>query len=640
MGIPLRVLIVEDSEADVLLVIRELRRGGYEPSWERVDTAEAMSDALRRQPWDIVFSDYHMPLFNALEALKLLKDTGIDLPFIIVSGSIGETGAVTALKSGANDFVAKDNLARLVPAVNRELREAEVRRKRKRAEEALKDSEDRYRLHFENVSDVIYTIDRDFCVTTVSPSVERLLGYKPDEIVGRSIADLNIIPPEYLERAYTNTMRVLAGEQSGPTEYEFITKNGTRKFGEVTGAPVFKGGEIVAIISVARDVTAHRQLEAQLRQSQKLEAVGLRASGVAHDFNNLLTVILGRAQLGLMTLSPNSPLYENLSEIQMAAERAAKTTRQLLAFSRKQVLQPRIIQLNQVILEIDKILRRLIREDIALSTKLATDLWSVRADPGQLEQVLVNLVVNSRDAMAQGWRITIETANVELDDVYAQMHTGVKPGRYVMLAVSDTGCGITAEIQKRIFEPFFTTKPEGKGTGLGLSVVYGIVKQHGGNIWVYSAEGMGTTFRVYLPAANQADGEEQTVAEKPMPRGSETILVAEDEERLRKMTATVLSELGYTVWEASSGEQASTLIEQRDMPPDLLLTDVVMPGMNGLQLAQNFRQRFPEAKILFVSGYSEGIVDPPELLKIGADLLQKPFVPVTLAQKVRETLDK
>ncbi|MBI5115958.1 response regulator [Candidatus Poribacteria bacterium] len=763
MSTSLRVLILEDSESDALLVLRELSRGGYEPTWKRVETPDAMNSLLQLETWDLIISDYSMPHFNALEALKLLSENELDLPFIVVSGTIGEDVAVEAMRAGAHDYIMKDNLTRLAPAIGRELREAKVRRQRKRAErkiqqqnefmtnvleslthpfcvinvndytiemansaasagrsvrgmrcyhllhgadrpchetpcpiadvrktrravvlehvghngdgksiyyevhgypildkegnviqvikhwrdvterkqaeEALRESEERYRLHFENVADVIYTTDSEFHITSVSPSVVSLLGYTPGEIIGRSIAELNIISPDYIERAYGNTIRVLAGEHSGPTEYEFIAKDGTKRFGEVTGAPLFKDGKVIAVISVARDTTRHRQLEAQLRQAQKLEAVGQLAGGVAHDFNNLLTVILGRVQLALMGLTANSPMYENLSEIQAAGERAADLTRQLLTFSRKQVMQPKNMNLNDTLSGMKKLLRRLIREDIELQIELAADLQNVTMDPGQMEQVIVNLVVNARDAMPEGGRIVIETSNVELDENYAREHAGVKQGNYVLLAVTDTGHGISKEIQARIFEPFFTTKPEGKGTGLGLSTVYGIVKQHGGNVWVYSEEGSGSTFKVYLPAMlEKEEPESQSPERVQMPQGKETILLVEDESSVRTLAAKVLSGLGYTIREAKNGRNAIDLL-QNDAAHDLLITDIVMPEMSGIKLAEDYNHRFPNGKILFISGYADRAVHRDGMLKAGAEMLQKPFTPQKLAQKVREVLD-
>ncbi len=510
---------------------------------------------------------------------------------------------------------------------------------RRKAEEALRESEERYRLHFENVGDVIYSIDREFKVTSVSPSVEQVLGYKPEEIVGKSITELNLLKPEYWDQVFRNSSRVFEGEQSGPTEYEFITKDGRKKIGEVTGAPLFKNGEVVAVISIARDVTEHRHLESQLRQAQKLEAVGQLAGGVAHDFNNLLTVILGRVQLALTELAEDSPMFENLHEVQTAGERATELTRQLLAFSRKQLIQPKSMNLNDTLSGMKKLLRRLIREDIDLQMDLSPDLNNVMADQGQMEQVVVNLVVNSRDAMSEGGRIVIETCNVELDENYASQHASVKPGRYALLAITDTGHGINKEIQGRIFEPFFTTKPEGKGTGLGLSTVYGIVKQHGGNIWVYSEEGSGTTFKVYLPAVLTRQMKSRVPEQKNSPRGSENILLVEDEQNVRSLAAKVLSDLGYTVREAENGQHALELLSDHATHA-LLLTDIIMPELSGIKLAEEYTRRFPKGKILFISGYTERAIYRNGMLKEGADLLQKPFTPLKLAQKVREVLDK
>ena len=388
------------------------------------------------------------------------------------------------------------------------------------------------------------------------------------------------------------------------------------------------------------DITERKHLEQQLRQAQKMEAIGQLAGGIAHDFNNMLTVISGYSELVLATLPPGDPQRGNIEQIKQAGERAAALTRQLLAFSRRQVLEPKVLDLNAVATNMDKMLQRLIGENIALVTVLKPGLGRVKADPGQVEQVIMNLAVNARDAMPRGGKLTIETADVELDEAYARNHITVKPGPYVMLAVSDTGCGMDAQTQTRVFEPFFTTKEKGKGTGLGLSTVYGIVKQSGGYIWVYSEVGRGTTCKIYLPRVEEALGTSQPGAfPASVLRGSETVLLAEDEEVVRSLASRVLRENGYTVLEASNGEEALQLCAQQRGTIRLVMTDVVMTGMSGRELAERLHVAHPEMTVLFTSGYTDEAVVRHGILDTGVAFLQKPFTPDALLHKVREVLD-
>jgi PAS domain S-box-containing protein len=381
-------------------------------------------------------------------------------------------------------------------------------------------------------------------------------------------------------------------------------------------------------------------LQEQLRQSQKMEAVGRLAGGIAHDFNNLLTVIQGNCQLALIDLRKEDPLRKNMGEVNEASEKAAELTRQLLAFSRKQILEMKVLDLNLILQRLDKMLHRLLGEDIELVTILTEGIGKVKADPGQIEQVIVNLAVNSRDAMREGGKLTIETANVELDEEYADRHIGVQPGRYVMLSVSDTGVGMTPEVKERVFEPFFTTKEIGKGTGLGLSTAYGIVKQSGGNIWVYSEPAQGTTFKVYLPEVEEPLTELKEVVVKELPRGNETVLIVEDEETVRKLAMRMLKGLGYRILEAPEGGRALLLCEEFKEPIHLILTDVVMPGMSGRKLVDRLKDIHPEMKVLYMSGYTDNAILHHGILEEGINFIHKPFTLDRLARKVREVLDK
>jgi signal transduction histidine kinase/ActR/RegA family two-component response regulator len=388
------------------------------------------------------------------------------------------------------------------------------------------------------------------------------------------------------------------------------------------------------------DITERKQMEQQLRQTQKMEAVGQLAGGVAHDFNNLLTVIRGHTDLLLDHIGQTDALRRNVEQIQKSSDRAVSLTRQLLAFSRKQVLQPKVLDLNAVVVEMGKMLPRLIGENISLIISAAPSLGRVKADPGQIEQVILNLAVNARDAMSHGGKLTIETANVELDEAYAREHLTAKPGPHVMLAVSDTGCGMDAETQSHIFDPFFTTKELGRGTGIGLATVYGIVKQSGAWIWVYSEVGKGSTFKIYLPRVD-----EQEKADRPpkalvgIHRGSETVLVVEDNESLRQLTCEFLVSTGYTVLFAQDGSEAVRLAEQHTGLIHLLLTDVVMPGMSGHELAQRLAILRPDIRSLYVSGYTGDAILKQGVLEEGVSFLAKPFTRDALAQKVREVLE-
>jgi two-component system, cell cycle sensor histidine kinase and response regulator CckA len=393
--------------------------------------------------------------------------------------------------------------------------------------------------------------------------------------------------------------------------------------------------------AIGRDVTERKHLEQQLLQAQKMEAVGRLAGGVAHDFNNLLTAITMSTDIAIRKLDPADPVRRHIEEIRKAAERAASLTRQLLAFSRKQILQPRVIDLNYLVEDSTNMLRRLIGEDIEVHTKLEPGLDQVLADPWQIEQVLMNLMVNARDAMPGGGRIIIETASVYLDEEYSSFHLAAQAGHYVMLAVSDTGCGMDEVTRARIFEPFFTTKEVGKGTGLGLSTVYGIIKQSGGYIWVYSELGIGTTFKIYLPRIKRdVDVEESTESDAKTARALDTVLLVEDEAVLRNLAQEILEMSGYRVLVAATGEEALHISKQHEGEIHLLLTDVVMPGISGPELETKLKAQRPAIKVLFMSGYTDEAIVQHGVLNENVDFIQKPFTAISLLKKIREVLDK
>ncbi len=520
MKLPLRLLHLEDDPLDGELITTTLIEGGIDCQSQRVDTRQAFVAALKERRMDLILADYSIPGFDGMTALTLARQHCPDVPFLFVSATIGEELAIDAMHQGATDYVLKQRLGRLVPSVQRALRELNDRAERRRAEEAL------------------------------------------------------------------------------------------------------------------------RQSEEQFRQSQKMEAVGRLAGGIAHDFNNLLTVIMGYSQVLLTELGPEHPLCGKIEETLKASDRAATLIRQLLAFSRKQSLAPKILSLNTAVTSLESLLRRLIGEDIHFISKLDPTNGRLRADQSQLEQVLANLVVNARDAMPKGGTLTIETAKVELTRSPVYHLTPLLPGPYVRLSVSDTGCGMDRKTQAHIFEPFFTTKGEGKGTGLGLSTVFGIVTQCGGAMDVTSRVGHGTRFDLYFPSI-EADIHVTTPAQtlvQPQ-RGTETILLVEDEPSVRTLVRDELRKLGYRVVEAKNGVEACLLATQQAGSFQLLLTDVVMPGMGGRELAQHLSVIKPDLRTLFISGYMDdiGIMAGQEEGMSG--FLQKPFTPEVLAHAVRNLLD-
>ncbi|MEW6386357.1 MAG: PAS domain S-box protein [Thermodesulfobacteriota bacterium] len=470
----------------------------------------------------------------------------------------------------------------------------------------------------------------------VNPGFQKLTGYSEGELLDQD--SFMLISPEFREVVRDQATRMLKGQDNLPYEYQFLTKGGEIRWALETVIPSQYLGQR-ATLGYFLDITEHKRLEGQYSQAQRMEAVGRLAGGVAHDFNNLLSAIMGYGDLMLMELPEDDPLRRQTEEIMKATERAASLTRQLLAFSRRQILHPRVINLNEVVTDLEKMLRRLLGEDIDLVTALKPVLGAVKADPGQIEQVIMNLAVNARDAMPRGGTLTIETANVNLDQTYSQRHREIAPGPYVMLAVSDSGLGMDAATQARIFEPFFTTKEAGKGTGLGLATVYGIVKQSGGYIYVYSEPGQGTTFKVYLP---RVDEPVQSVRETPPPtpslQGRETILMVEDDEVLRSVITKTLKKFGYRVLKARDGDEALSACQKHKGPIHLLLTDVVLPKMSGVELADRLKGFRPEMKILFMSGYTEDAMVHHGVMEASTPFLQKPFKPIQLAGKVREIL--
>jgi PAS domain S-box-containing protein len=776
MGRPLRVLFIEDSADDAELASIELRRSGYEVSAERVDDAASLTGALEASAWDLVLCDHGLPGFSSAEALGIVRARDVEVPVVILSGSIGEEAAIEALKSGAMDVVIKTNLRRLGLIADRELREAATRRDHRAAEQALRDSEARKTAMFDGALDAIVAIDHDARIVDLNPAAEVMFGRSRANLCGRPITDL--VPlTDHLEHAAeydrsTAGQPAADGEQTGgrielsarradgspfPTEVSVVhvTLSGrslwtafvrdisqrrraeeaarvaehsyrmlfegsplamlcfdadTRAILEANDAAVglygyshqefhaLKMTELVAPedpsslfaadntsrvgapaatarhlskdgrqievavtahavrfgdrdarFVVAEDVGERESLARQLRQSQRLESLGQLAGGVAHDFNNLLGVILNYAGFVKDQLDDaadeSDPRWQesqrDLLKVEQAAQRAVRMTRQLLLFSRREITQAEIINVNDVVTDLHELLARTLGEHVQLAAALASDLWLVEIDLGQLEQVVVNLTVNARDAMPDGGQITIDTANVTVDADFAATRPGIPPGRYMRLRVSDTGIGMDERTVDRAFEPFFTTKPTGEGTGLGLATIYGIVTQAHGRVQIYSEPGVGTTVSVLLPAADdRAPRSSQASGTPARPaRGHETILLVEDKDDLRDATRRMLDRNGYTVLIARDGTEAITLADHHSGTIDLLLTDVIMPRMIGPDLAASIVARRPAIRVLYISGYAQPALGARGTLPPGVVLLEKPFTQPALLTKVRDVLD-
>ncbi len=616
---------------------------------------------LSPMPWTVVVQ---MPRDSALLPARRFLYTTIGIAtLLLILGVIASwrlsrqiTEPLAEIASAAEDFatgnyarrtavVRQDELGSMAAAFNdmaqkvetasrdRMLREQELRATNRE----LRESEKRYRQLVDLLPDAII-VHRDGTILFGNPAAARLFGVgSVSAFTGRAFVDF--VPRDDHYDVTERIRHIQDGRHATPLAERTLRRlDGTSISVESAGLPLVLDGE-PTVLSLIRDVTQRKRLEDQIRQSQKMEAVGQLAGGVAHDFNNLLTVIMSYSALIMSDVDANSPIARDLGEIKQAAERAAGLTHQLLAFSRRQVLQPQILDLNALTERLEGMLRRLLREDIELVTSLDPSLDRVSADPGQIEQVIINLAVNARDAMPEGGRLVIETSRVELDEDSPMLPAGADPGSFVVLAVSDTGHGIDEATRSKIFDPFFTTKEPGKGTGLGLSTVYGIVQQSGGSISVYSEPKIGATFKVFLPRAVPDDSPGRGPSLRPsIARGSETVLLVEDDGHVRGAAQRVLEGAGYTVLLASTGTEAMAIIEQSAEPVGLVLTDLVMPEMGGRELARGLNACWPDIKIVFMSGYTEDAASRSSVLAPGAYFLEKPFTPETLTRKVREAL--
>ncbi|MFC1974964.1 response regulator [Chloroflexota bacterium] len=647
----IHILLVEDEPAHVELIQRAFETRGNQACLEVVATlTEARKHlAAASAPPNLIIADWRLPDGHSLELLTTETERP-RMPIVIMTSYGNERVAVEAIQAGALDYVVKSSEALLdMPhIVERALREWRALVERGQMEEALRMSEERFRLLLDKASNIAvqgYRPDGTVCYW--NKASEQIYGYTAAEALGQNLVDI-IIPPDMRDEARAGIKHMFeTGEGHPPEELWLMRKDGslTPVYSNHTVIDIPGRGKELFCIDVdlterKRAEEAQAQLEEQLRQTQKMETVGRLAGGVAHDFNNILTAILGFAELLLFRVKVDDKTRRYVDQIKSAAERAASLTNQLLAFSRKQMLQPKIFNLNTLVVNIEKMLHRLISEDIELVILLDPHLGQVEADPAQIDQVLMNLAVNARDAMPHGGKLTIETKNVYLDEAYAHQYMEVKPGPYVMLVVTDTGMGMDKETQTHLFEPFFTTKEVDKGTGLGLATIYGIVKQSDGHIWVYSEVGQGTTFKIYLPRlAETVEIAPPAAKTTEVQRGHETILLVEDAEMVRNLVEKILSESGYTVLMASNGAEALRLCREYTGPIHLLLTDVVMPGMSGHELAEQVALLRPEIKTLYMSGHTDDTIVHHGLLEPGIAFLQKPFSTTGLTHKLREVLD-
>ena len=638
----MRVLIFEDEPLDAELIEYELERAALDFEARRVETREQFVRTLQEFHPEVILSDYAVPRFDGVAALALAKELAPTVPFIIVTGSINEETAVRCMHAGASDYLIKNNLARLGPAVRAAIDRERARTEKRRTEDALRRSEANLRAIFNSSPQGFILLDVDGTVQAFNQTAVQWAH----QMGARKLAEgnrLDELSPDGESDGWRECFNLALNNRLTLRQWCVRESNGSDHWYETNHVPVVDDeGKVVGVCLGLADIDERKRIEEQLLRAERLQASGKLAGGLAHEINNMMTAVIGLGSFLMDGLAEPDPRRADAAEIVRTAERVAGLTRQLLAFTRQQMLRPVILNLNQVVRGMENMLRSAIGEDVELEIRLTPELPTTRADPAQLEQVLLNLALNARDAIPTRGRITIETGSADLDSSYGRDHGDVlvPPGKYVRLTVSDTGEGMTPEVRARVFEPFFTTKPVGQGTGLGLSTVYGIVKQSGGFVWAYSEPGQGSTFKIYLPLV---EGRVAHVEQPPISngnlRGNETIAVVEDDEVVRTLLARMLRDYGYRVLEAADGQSALDLLRHNPNGVDLVVSDVVMPKMGGQELGESLSARGQDVPVLFISGFTGEDVVRRGLLKPGNPFQEKPFTPELFVERVRAMLD-
>lgn len=642
---PIRILLVEDSPEDAALIQRALDKDELRVEIHRVEDENGLCKALDAQSWHVVVSDFHLPHYDGLRALACVRQRDRHVPFVFVSGVLGEERALLAMRGGAQDFVSKDSLSRLPVVVAREARSALRRQAGNEREQQLREGLDDERGYskaiVQTVRHPLVVLDENDRIVTANRAFCELMSEEAAQCMGRCLWKLDGGGWDTAElRAALKRARE---RDTAARDLKLMLDFGAAGMRalRVNVEPIEHEGSAAMVLLAIEDTTERDKLQQQMHAAQRMEAVGRLAGGIAHDFNNLLSIIGTYTAFLLEEADPSSSMREDIDVIRDAARRAASLTQQLLAFSRRQVQQLRVLDVNEVVGEMERMLRRVMGEDIQLRVHLERELHPIQADPVHLEQVLMNLVVNARDAMPHGGTLQIETRNVILDASYeASKPADIPSGPYVQICVSDTGTGITAEDMARLFEPFFSTKGPDQGTGLGLAVVYGAVKQMDGFVWPYSEPGHGTTFKIYLPRSeDQSVSQPDSMRTSSVVGGTENVLLVEDQRAVRRAAVRILKGAGYQISQAPDGETALKAIRQDPSSVDVVVTDLVMPGMNGLELAEQAATLEPTIKFLYMSGYSEHAALNSSLMGEGAHYLQKPFTRESLLQAVRAVLD-
>lgn len=639
MGIPIHVLILSQSEQDTELIIKELYRAGYETVFERMDNYEKLADSIIPKKWDVIIADYVMPNFKIFDALKLIKTRKIDIPFIIISDIPGEYTAVAAIKAGASDYIMRNNPVRLISAINRELNDKAEREKTKYAEEELIKTNGILYSVIEATKDPISIKDIEGKYIILNLSMASMLGKPVKDIIGKT--DKEFFSADKAKEIEEKEYRIL---QTGmPQTYEENVKINFQTKTYITTKSVYYDNwkNKIGIFSISQDITEIKGLQEQLRQSQKLETLGQLAGGLAHDLNNLIIVIHGYSDLALMTVHNDSQISGHINEIQKASSQISNLTKQLLLFASQKAMDMKPFDINNIINDLLKILERIISEDISIKTGLGKQVWTLVGDIKAIEHVIMNMVMNAREAMPEGGTITINTEYIYIDEKYVKTHKDAKTGNFVCLSVNDTGMGINNEIIDRIFEPFFTTK---KGrSGLGLSVLYGIVKKHEGWISVQNIENSGCSFKIYFPSVFSDIKEKTTISIdgiQNLKGNGERILVVEDQDSVREFAKKVFSENGYKVFLAGNTQEAVKIFEEQKGEFDLIFIDIVLPDGKGYKLTERLLKLKPEINVIFTTGHIDSEKEHIMCEYENYPLLEKPYSIFGLLKAVKESIKK